>query len=120
MRALRRRRGSGRFRPSFSLGKFRAKKNGTGTIKVTVSGPGKVVAAPKTSGKKKALVQRTSRTAKQAGPITLTIKPSKLGSTRLAAVGGFGVKVKIAFKPAVGAASDVTRSFKLKLDAKPK
>ena len=107
-----------------TLGTFFSVKslpNGTAKLTLEVTGPGELealdgaadAAAAKKSGSLR--IKPTSKSAAQAGRVTLVIKPSKAGKRILRRKGKLSVAVRIIFTPATGSPVEQTLKVKLRL-----
>lgn len=120
---------------AFTLGKLTVnKKKGTATLATTVDSPGTItvydakgpavtIAAKKKKKKKKkkvAMIVKSTVNVTTAGPVTLTIKPSKAGKKILKAKGKLRVRVAIANKPTGGVVKTQYKTITLKLKKKKK
>lgn len=108
------------------------KPNGTAVIVVTVPGPGSVEATDGGGGytasdraeaarkkrkkpkKAKALVKKTTVQATQAGPVSLTIRPTSAAVKLLNKKGKLTVRVKVTYTPTGGAPNSKTIPVTLK------
>jgi hypothetical protein len=81
---------------------------GTATLTLAVPGPGRVVL----SGPG---IRRLQRTAKAAGPLTLTVRPSAKTAARLKRDGKARVVAKLSFTPSAGAPSARSVGLTLRL-----
>lgn len=101
---------------------------GPGQISVTPSGAGSASAAAKKGkkgkGKKKAkpaLIKKTTVKVNKAGPVKVTIKPTKAGKKVIKKKGRLSTKVDITFTPTGGKPRTVTQKVTIKKNAaKPK
>ncbi|MEA2469856.1 MAG: hypothetical protein QOE38_855 [Thermoleophilaceae bacterium] len=92
--------GSGTPSNAFSVKGTKALKNGSVAVTVKVAGPGKVSA--KDAGPGKARFKAVKVSAKKAGTVTLTLKPSSAARKQIAAKGKLKVKVLLTFAPTGG------------------
>lgn len=90
------------------------KKKGTGTLSVTVPGPGVLAFADAKKGKKKVL-KPTSLNPTGAGTVKVAIKPNGKGKKALKKTGKLQFKGKLTFTPAGGSAATQPVAGKLKL-----
>lgn len=99
---------------------------GPGQISVTPPGAGASAAAKKKGkGKKKAkqpaLIKKTTVKVKKAGPVKVTIKPTKAGKKIVKKKGKLTTKVNITFTPTGGTPRTVVKKVTIKKNAaKPK
>jgi hypothetical protein len=108
-------------------------KNGATILTVVVPGPGTVSAGQATSTasasradaakkrkkhKKPVLIKRTSVVATAAGPVSLTIKPTKAGKKLLKKRGKFTVKTAITFAPNGGTPATTFKNVTIKIKKK--
>jgi hypothetical protein len=93
-------------------------------VSVLVSGPGTVTArhAPATTArvsaaaKHKTLVKRTRETATKAGPVRLTLKPTKAGNELLRLKKKLSARMRFTFTPSGGTAKSTFKKVKIKLN----
>lgn len=95
--------------PALKLAKLKLNaKAGTASIAVTVTGPGKLALAG--GG-----LIAAKKTVAKAGPVSLTVKPTKATRATLEKLGKKRVTAKITFTPAGGAPTTESKSLTLKL-----
>jgi hypothetical protein len=113
----------------FSFGKVKGNKsNGSASLAVQVSGPGRVSAkdeggkasasAAKVKAKQHKLIQATSVKAAGAGTVKLTLRPSAAAREILELKHRLRVNVAVTFKPTGAAAETATVPVVLKLEAR--
>jgi hypothetical protein len=89
----------------FKIGKFKPnKKKGTGSLTVTVPGPGVLKAVDAAKKGKPKFLKQSSVKAKKAGKVKLVLKPSGLGVKELEQGGSLEEKAKLSFTPTGGSA----------------
>lgn len=90
----------------FTIGKLKLnKKKGTGSLTVTVPGPGVLKAVDAAKKGKPKFLKQSSVTAKKAGKVKLVLKPSGLGLKELGQGGSLEEKAKLSFTPTGGTAA---------------
>jgi PKD repeat protein len=106
----------------FSFETRTSSSNGTASLTVDVPGPGTLglVATANVSGTaaragRTIKVARLTRSVAAAGPVNLTIKPSRVARRVLARKGKLRARVKLTYTPTGGTASTQTRTVTLKL-----
>jgi hypothetical protein len=96
--------------------------NGSTVVTVVVPGPGTVTAQPAgataarvtAAAKKKALVKTTRKVATKAGPVKLTIKPTKAGKKILKKRKKLTVRMKFTYTPTGGTANSTFKKVTIK------
>lgn len=111
---------------SFTLGSKVVFRNGSTVVTVNVPGPGTVTAGQSTAGasradasakkKKKApvLVKAVRKNATKAGPVKLTIKPTKAGKKVLRRKRKLTVRMKFTYRPTGGTARSTFKKVTIK------
>ena len=100
---------------AFSVGKLKLnKKNGSGTLKVTLPGPGTLTAIDAKAKAPKRIKSATVASA-AAGTVMLKLKPTGAGKKALKNTGKLQFKALLAFTPTGGTAGTGTFIGKLKL-----
>jgi hypothetical protein len=99
-------------------------KNGSTVVTVVVPGPGTVTAVQTTATKsrasaaakkrKKALVKRARKVATKAGPVRLTIKPTKAGKKVLRRKKKLTVRMRITYTPIGGTPNSTVEKVTIK------
>jgi VCBS repeat-containing protein len=97
-------------------------RNGSTVVTVVVPGPGTVTAQQVSAStarvgaaaKKKSLVKRTRKVATKAGPVRLTLKPTKAGQKRLRLKKKLTARIRFTFTPTGGTAKSTTRKITIK------
>jgi VCBS repeat-containing protein len=115
---------AGRAEPSahFTIGRVRYRNRST-VVSVVVPGPGTVAAQQisastarvSAAAKRKTFVKRTKRMATQAGPVTLTLKPTKAGMKLLRLKKKLTARIRFTFTPSGGTAKSTYKKITIKL-----
>jgi VCBS repeat-containing protein len=106
----------------FTIGSVRYRNRST-VVTVVVPGPGTVAAQQvsastarvSAAAKRKTFVKRTKKMATQAGPVTLTLKPTKAGMKLLRLKKKLTARIRFTFTPSGGTAKSTYKKITIKL-----
>jgi hypothetical protein len=108
---------------AFTFGRVALTSKGGATITLNLPGPGAVTAMatsplPRVKAAKALIVWRGRGKATKAGPLKLTLKPSRAARAILKSKRKLKVRLTVTYKPTGGTAKTASKSFTLKLAKK--